>query len=434
MERRIRKVMSPVPKPSKRARVAAYARVSSGKDAMLHSLSAQVSYYSSLIQNNPRWEYSGVFADEAQTGTKDERPEFRRLLADCEAGNIDMVITKSVSRFARNTVTLLETVRKLKALKIDVFFEKENIHSMSGDGELMLTILASFAQEESKSVSDNCKWRIRERFKNGEMVSLRYMYGYDITREDIAINEPEAVAVRSIFRDYIAGVSVSDIARRLQEAEVPRAFSEEWTQKRVRDILGNEKYAGNALLQKKYVKDHLGKKLAWNHGELPMYFAKCTHPAIVSEETYRLAQTRRAQNREKTNTKGDISARYPFSSMIVCANCGKSYRRITSRGRAAWNCDTYVRNGAAACPAKKIPEETLEAVTAEVLGIPVLDAGTFRNRIDSIVVPVPNRLIFRFRDGRELTQEWADRSRSESWDDAARQRAKERTTEWRKRK
>ena len=160
------KIIEKIPKLAqlpKRKRVAAYARVSLEKDAMLHSLAAQVSHYSAFIQQNPAWVYAGVYADEGLTGTKESRPEFQRLLADCRSGSIDMIIVKSISRFARNTVTLLSTVRELKGLGIDVFFERENIHSMSGDGELMLSILASFAQEESLSVSENCKWRIRKK-------------------------------------------------------------------------------------------------------------------------------------------------------------------------------------------------------------------------------------------------------------------------------
>ena len=166
MEKQVMKL--PVrPSLQRLTNVAAYARVSSGKDAMLHSLAAQVSYYSDLIQKHPGWRYAGVYADEAMTGTKDNREEFQRLLADCRAGKIDMVITKSVSRFARNTVTSLETVRELKAMGVDVYFEEQKIHSMSGDGELMLTILSAFAQEESRSASDNQKWRIRKAFENG---------------------------------------------------------------------------------------------------------------------------------------------------------------------------------------------------------------------------------------------------------------------------
>jgi DNA invertase Pin-like site-specific DNA recombinase len=162
----IEKLMPICTLPNKK-KVAAYARVSSGKDSMIHSLSAQISCYSGYIQKHKDWEYVGVYADKAATGTKDGRAEFQRMISDCKLGKIDMIITKSISRFARNTVTLLENVRMLKVIEVDVYFEEENIHSKSSDGELMLTILASFAQEESLSVSENCKWRIRNKFRQG---------------------------------------------------------------------------------------------------------------------------------------------------------------------------------------------------------------------------------------------------------------------------
>ena len=164
-----------------RKRVAAYARVSCGKDTMLHSLAAQIDYYRKLILNNPTWKFAGVFADEAKTGTKEDRAEFQALIAECRVGAIDIVITKSISRFARNTVTLLKYVRELKELGIDVFFEEQNIHTLSSEGELMLTLLASFAQEESLSVSENCKWRIRNGFLEGKTTSFR-MLGYMVFR------------------------------------------------------------------------------------------------------------------------------------------------------------------------------------------------------------------------------------------------------------
>jgi DNA invertase Pin-like site-specific DNA recombinase len=185
VERIIRTITPLATVPYKKNRVAAYARVSSDKEAMLHSLSAQVSYYSDYIQQHSEWEYAGVYADEAMTGTRDSRPDFQRMLNDCRDGLIDMVITKSISRFARNTVTMLETLRELRQLEVDVYFEKENIHSISGDGEFMLTILASYAQAESLSVSENCKWRIRKRFQAGEIVNLRFMYGYNIKKGEI---------------------------------------------------------------------------------------------------------------------------------------------------------------------------------------------------------------------------------------------------------
>ena len=212
----IRQVKPDAPTP-RRKRVAAYCRVSTGKEAMLHSLSEQISHYSAYIQSQPDWEYAGVYADEAYTGTKGERPGFRQMLLACRAGKIDMILTKSISRFARNTVTMLETVRELKALDIDVSFEEENIHSMSGDGELMLTILASFAQEESRSVSDNCKWRIRKDFSEGKPMNLMLLYGYRSVDGQIVIDENEAAVVRDVFRAYLDGAGSSRIAARLRE-------------------------------------------------------------------------------------------------------------------------------------------------------------------------------------------------------------------------
>ena len=196
-------------------RVAGYSRVSSGKDAMLHSLSSQISYYSTMIQAHDDWVYAGVYADEAKTGTKETRPEFQKLLVDCRAGKIDMVITKSISRFARNTVTLLEAVRELKALGVDIFFEEQNLHTLSSDGELMLTILASYAQEESKSVSDNMKWRIKKNFEEGKpwdgtVLGYRYKDGQYIIHPD------EAETVRRIYDLYLSGNGISAIGKILK--------------------------------------------------------------------------------------------------------------------------------------------------------------------------------------------------------------------------
>ena len=241
MNRIIHKITPALPQAPKLLNVAAYARVSMEKETMLHSFSAQISYYSEKIQKHPGWSYAGVYADRALTGTKSERPEFQRLLADCRAGKIDLVLTKSISRFARNTVTLLETVRELKALGIDVFFEEQNIHSMSGDGELMLTILASYAQEESRSVSENCKWRIRKRFEAGELVNWRFMYGYRITKGHVEIEPEEAVIVRWIFQSYLDGLGVTQIARVLREGNVPCLNGGMWTANRVTHLLKNEK-------------------------------------------------------------------------------------------------------------------------------------------------------------------------------------------------
>ena len=214
--KRIVSRMPVLPSMPVKKRVAAYARVSMEKEAMLHSLAAQVGYYSDLIKKNSEWEYAGVYADEGLTGTKDNRPQFQQLLTDCRAGKIDMVLVKSISRFARNTVTLLETVRELKALGIDVYFEEQHIHTISGDGELMLTILASFAQEESRSVSENCKWRIRRQFADG-IPTGQTIYGYDVRNGIYTVKDEEAEVVRSIYDMYLTGMGRLKIVRALND-------------------------------------------------------------------------------------------------------------------------------------------------------------------------------------------------------------------------
>jgi len=406
-------------------RVAAYARVSSGKDEMLHSLAAQVSYYSNSIQRHPGWIYAGVYADEALTGTKDNRPEFKRLIEDCRGGKIDLVLTKSISRFARNTVDLLVTVRELKGLGVDVFFEEQNIHTMSGDGELMLTILASYAQEESRSASENCKWRIRKQFENGELVGLRFMFGYQIVKGKVEVDPELAAVVRMIFDDYISGMGGGRIADKLRKMNVATVRSGVWNSERVIAILKNEKYTGNALLQKKYVVDHLSKKLVWNKGNLPKYFAKDTHPAIIDQETFDKAQAVLEKRRILCSTKNDTRNRYPFSGVIQCGICGKKYKRKVREGKAVWQCTTFLHGGKAACPAKQVPGPVLYTISAEVLGLEEFDAESFGKDIAEILVPEFNKLIFVFRNGHTAEKVWQYRSRREIWTDEMRQAARE---------
>ena len=249
MARTIQQISFPAPMRPCLKRVAAYARVSSGKDAMLHSLSAQVSYYSALIQKHTGWLYCGVYADEAFTGTKDSRDGFQSLLAECRAGNIDMVITKSISRFARNTVTLLETVRELKALGVDVYFEEQNIHTMSADGELMMTILASYAQEESRSASENQKWRIRRGFERGELINLRFLFGYKIEKGRVAVDPEKAAVVREVFRRALEGASLTSLAIDLNRRGFTGVLGGKWNSMRIREMLSNETWNGTTAWQ-----------------------------------------------------------------------------------------------------------------------------------------------------------------------------------------
>ena len=414
----------PIPAIAKRERVAAYARVSCGKDAMLHSLSAQVNYYSQYIQQNPAWEYAGVYVDEALTGTKDSRPEFQRMLADCKTGKIDRILTKSLSRFARNTVTVLESVRMLKSLGIDVYFEEGNIHSLGADSELILTLLASFAQEESLSVSENQKWRIRKGFEQGEVMCWRFMLGYRIEHGKVEIDPDGAEIVRDIFHRAIAGETYGSICRRLNAQGKTGALGKPFRSAHIRDILTNEKYTGNALLQKTFVRDHLSKRQVANKGELPQYYATETHPAIIDEATFEAAQEIVRQHAERRRDCARPQ-RSEFTTKIRCPICGQAYKRVTSNGTVGWNCSTYQDKGKRYCHGKKIPEVVLKALVADVLELPCYEAPEMEAQIDHIEVPADNHLTFFLKNGHIEERIWKDRSRRKSWTPEMKEKARQ---------
>lgn len=427
MERKIRKVKSASP-PPKPTRVAAYARVSSAKDAMLHSLSAQVSYYSDLIQKHGGWRYMGVYADEGITGTKESRPEFQRLIADCLGGKVDMVIAKSISRFARNTVTLLETARKLKEVGVDVYFEEQNIHTISGEGELMLTLLASFAQEESRSVSENQKWRVRRNFEDGKPWNCT-MLGYRQKDGVLTVAPEEAEVVRRIFADYLGGKGAEAITKELNADSVPTRNGGKWCKGGVLRVLRNEAYTGGLLLQKTYRENYLTKRTLVNSGELPMYRVEDCHEAIIDKDTFNAAQAEMERRAAKHTHVGVSQKTYPFTGLLVCGNCGKHYRRKVTATRPVWICPTFNSLGKAACPSKQIPEETLAVVAADALGLDALDEQALRGEITAIRVMEGNTLVFVFRDGHEAVKRWQDRSRSESWTEDMKRRASEKAKE-----
>jgi site-specific DNA recombinase len=422
MSRIIRKIQPSIPRVPELSRVAAYARVSLEKETMLHSLSAQVSYYSEKIQLHPGWRYAGVYADEALTGTKEERPEFQRLLMDCRAGLIDMVITKSVSRFARNTVTLLEVVRELKELGVDVFFEKENIHSMSGDGELMLTILASYAQEESRSVSENCKWRIRKNFQEGKPCTTP-IYGYKLQQGIWVVIPTEAAVVQIIFQYCLNGMGKNSIMKELNAFGISTRGNKPWRESTIEGILHNEKYIGDMLLQKTFVPDHLTKIWRRNYGELPRYYVSCNHEPIIDRDTFDKVQAILRKRAAKFNPQPQAARLYPFTKMIVCGQCGKHFKRKTTRGESAWNCATYLMMGKTHCHAKQIPEDILLSTTASVLGLRDFNEKVFKNLIRRIHVPAFNHLIYEFMDGTRIERIWQDKTRGEGWNDDMRRQA-----------
>jgi DNA invertase Pin-like site-specific DNA recombinase len=382
------------------------------------------------------------YADCAVTGTKDSRAEFQRMLADCRAGKIDIVITKNISRFARNTMTLLATVRELKSLGIDVFFEQQNIHTMSGEGELMLTILASFAQEESLSVSENCKWRVRKKFQEGKTTGCK-VFGYAIKRGDFSIIPEEAEIVKSIFADYMNGAGIEALGQKYHFSATA-----------IRQMLRNEKYVGDLLLQKSYVVDHLSKRRVRNAGQLPQYLVRDNHEPIIDRATFDAVQVEISRRMKKYQPSPRPPATYPLTGLIKCGICGASYRRKHAAAgskyeKIVWICDTFNTRGKAACPSQQIPENILTAKVNE--------AGGFSG-LAEIRVPEHNRLLIVYvnegerkftqqfacvneherssctvhADSREVNLTWQNPSRRESWTPEMKQAAREKSLQKRR--
>lgn len=363
------RIIEPVQPEVKKRRTCAYARVSSDSDKQGESLENQIIYYEKLITSNPDYEYVGVFADQGITGTKENRPEFQRMLKLAREGKIDLIITKSISRFARNTTIMLEKVRELKNIGVEVRFEKENINTLSGDGELMLTVLSSFAEEESRSVSENVKWRYRKKFENGEMyIQTGRFLGYDKGENGgLVINLEEAEIVKRIYAEYLAGNGVFRIAKLLNIEEVPTVIGSRWCESSILEILKNEKYKGDVLLQKYHIPDHLTKKKKRNTGELDSYYVEDNHPAIVSKEDWeqvQLEMQKRAEAKGNIKGSGKSQNRYPLTGMLYCSKCGAALKRRTwnskySCRKIVWQCSNYVRNGKEACSGTSIDDEVI---------------------------------------------------------------------------
>lgn len=312
----------------RKRRVAGYARVSTDNEEQQTSYEAQVDYYTSYIQSRDDWEFAGIYTDEGISGTNTKHREgFKRMIADAKDGKIDLIITKSVSRFARNTVDSLTTVRELKERGIEIYFEKENIWTLDSKGELLITIMSSLAQEESRSISENVKWGHRKRFADGK-VSFAYSHfmglDYDKASGKIVVNPEQAKTVRLIFRLFLEGLTPHAIAAELTKRGIPSPYGKsKWHQGTVRSMLSNEKYKGDALLQKQFTVDFLQKKMKKNEGEVPQYYVEGNHEAIISPEVFDLVQ---AELERRKYTKGSrYSGVSIFSNKIKCGDCGSWY-------------------------------------------------------------------------------------------------------------
>ena len=423
-----KKIMTiePLPKLERLIKVAAYARVSSGKDAMLHSLAAQITYYQKLITKHQGWEFAGVYADEALTGTKDNRQEFQRLIKDCKAGKIDMVIVKAISRFARNTVTLLETVRMLKSINVDVYFEEQNLHTASAEGEMVLTFLASFAQEESRSVSENMKWRIKKDFEQGLIWGSKSQLGYRLVNRRLVVVPEEAELVKRIFSLYLDGYGFQAIANHLNAEGQKSTLGGKWSKTAVEHIINNYNYTGDLILQKTFREDHLTKHRKINNGELAQYLVEGAHEPIITKEQYVMAQSLRQQRAQRFNLLGKTKQLNLFTGIVCCGVCGKHYRRKKQQRRMWWTCSTFNSEGKESCNSKSVPEEVLVEITKNVLGIKEITAELIRCKLDHIDVLTGNKLVFHLKSGATVETMWKNLSRKDNWTPEMREKARQR--------
>ena len=346
-------------------RVAAYCRVSTDSEEQLNSYEAQKSYYTQKIEDSPDWEMAGIYADEGISGTSmKKRTEFKKMITACKRGHIDLIITKSLSRFARNTVDCLETVRLLKANGIGVYFEKENINTLTESSEFLITLFSGFAQAESESLSKNVAWGWRKSAEAGNVYfQYKRMLGYRKgTDGQPEIVPEEAKIIRRIYRRYLAGCSLGQIKQELEQDNIPTAQKvERWSSAVIHNILTNEKYMGDALLQKTYITDCISKKVKKNMGERPMYYVENNHPAIIPRETFDQVQkemTRRSSKRKVLQKSGKTelgkySGKYALTELLVCGECGSPYKRVTwarnGKKRIVWRCVSRLEFGTKYC-------------------------------------------------------------------------------------
>ena len=356
------------------------------------------------------------------------------MLQDCREGKIDLIITKSVTRFARNTIILLETIRELKKIGVECYFEKEDMHSISPDGELLLTLLAMYAEEEARSASENQKWRIQKLYDQGKPAG-GHTFGYRLAGERFEVVPEEAEIVKEIFRLYLSGMGYSKIARTLIEQHIPAYFGGTWSVASVRNILLNEKYAGDLLLQKTFSEDFRTKKKRKNTGELRKVYVKNSHEAIIDRQTFEAVQqeiTRRsARQREimaHRNPNHDNSQKL-FSGLIVCGCCGavyvRKYTNIKNSDRPIWICGQYTKYGKSVCHSQQIPETILIEKVKEVLGLPEINQTIVQEHISRITVPEHNHLIFELKNGSSVDVFWKHPSRRLSWTDEMREAARQ---------
>ena len=339
-------------------RVAAYARVSTVSEDQLNSFAAQNQYYTALIRSHPHWEFVDLYADKGVTGTSIHlRRDFQRMLSDCRRGNIDRILVKSISRFARNTTECLETLRELKQLGVSVAFEKENIDTGTLSSEMMVSFFASFAQSESETISSNLRWSYRRRMQSGEFITCKAPFGYRLEHGLLRVEPREAAAVQTIFREFLSGTGTERIAELLTQEGIPTRSGGPWQRSGIVYILQNEKYIGDALLQKRYSTGSFPFVQKINHGEVTQYYLEETQPAIIDRSAFLQAQkflSHRGNNPRQTGKQPHL-----FTTKLRCGSCSAFFHHKISNGTAYWICRTHNQKGTS-CSMPLVREEDIK--------------------------------------------------------------------------
>ena len=389
----------------KKLRVAAYCRVSTELEEQESSYEAQVEYYTRKIQETENWKLAGIYADDGKSATNTKkRDDFKAMIKDAEGGKIDMILTKSVSRFARNTVDSLLTIRRLKEKNVAVVFEKEGVNTLDGTGEILITILSSLAQEESRNISENTRWGVVRKFEQGKViVNHNKFMGYTKNENgDLVIVPKEAEIVRLVFRLYLEGYSAGKIAKYLEEQKIKTATGlEKWHDTVVLKMLRNEKYMGDALLQKTYTVDFMTKKKVMNKGIVPQYYVEDDHEAIipkdlfyrVQEELARRASVNKSAVTRKKNMKSKYSSEYALTGILLCGECGQEYRRVTwarnGKKKIVWRCSNRLTNGTKYCKDSVTLEEgILNRTVMEAIHRITCNDGNFASALRQNVIRV----------------------------------------------
>lgn len=383
-------------------------RVSRESERLTHSFSAQVSYYNQLISSTPGWEYAGVYSDYATSGTSTtRRDEFKDMITTALGGGINIILTKSISRFARNTVDLLKTVRELNNAGVSVLFERENLDTATAEGEILLTLLASFAQAESESISQNAKWGIRKKYTDGGLHS-RQPYGYHYQQGHLEIIEEEATIVRRVFDEFLKGISPEKTVDTLNAEGLRSRGGGMFRASVTRDWLENETYAGDAICQK-YYRVHVGKSSSTiNTGQLTKYLVEDSHPAIINREVFDAVQTelarRRATGGRGLTPTGGTGA---LTHRITCTQCAKHYQRRTrkqARGEYKyWWCETATKGKGNPCGSHQLREEKLRTIVLKAVGLDDWDDETVIEQVERIEATPDWLLTIHHTDGRSMT-------------------------------